>query len=289
MVVELLLGDNPFIGISHLSLEKARREYRGLPVDWKIGVLEAALDSGATGFTFSTHISNLELLKYMEKEKPRLLRRLNYYILVPYAVKYVREATRLGMSSLLKHILFKAIKSWDMGLLKPPIHMNIARLFLKSELSEYLDILPGENIKAILLHEVLSDIVMAFKLTKLIEYLEKYFEKENMSLGIETRNILHLERFLDESKLNIEYVMIPLNPIGYQMPPPVEAEKAITRLSNRGVRVIAMNILASGACSIRESVEYLSRLKNEIYGVAVGTSKDWRAREIFKTLSEKLR
>jgi len=53
MVKELLLGDNPFIGVSHLAQERARQELREATLENKVKVVKAAIEGGATGFTFS--------------------------------------------------------------------------------------------------------------------------------------------------------------------------------------------------------------------------------------------
>jgi hypothetical protein len=74
--------------------------------------------------------------------------------------------------------------------------------------------------------------------------------------------------------------MTPMNPPGYQMAPSKEeAEEAIRKLGGRGTKIIAINILASGAVTIEEACKYLEPFKNIIHAVAYGTSKPQRARE----------
>jgi hypothetical protein len=71
-----------------------------------------------------------------------------------------------------------------------------------------------------------------------------------------------------------------MNPLGYQMAPSKEeAEKAIQELGEQGVKIIAINILASGAVTIEEVCEYLETFKDKVYAVAYGTTKPQRARE----------
>ena len=97
MVKEILLGDNPFLGVSHLAQEKARAERsEASDLKAKAGVLIAGLEGGVTGYTFSTHQVNLEFLEYMSKHYPEALAKLNYYILIPYAQGYVRRANVYG-------------------------------------------------------------------------------------------------------------------------------------------------------------------------------------------------
>lgn len=286
MVKELLLGDNPFIGVSHLSHEKARETQRELSVQKKIEVIEAAVEAGATGFTFSTHPANKELLLQIRHQRPDILSKLNYYILVPYAAGYVREATKTGLPGLIKKILLTSLNRDTIKLMLLPTPTKIINMFIDSELREYIRILPRSNIKAILLHEVLTELITAFNLDSAVKSLARHFEKRGVGFGLETRNILNTKEFLEKSNLTVEYIMTPMNPLGYQMTPSKEvAEKTILKLSDHGIKIIAINILASGAVrSIVEAVSYLEHFKDSIYAVAIGTSKTRRAYESFTLL-----
>ncbi|MEM4489393.1 MAG: hypothetical protein QXK88_11495 [Desulfurococcaceae archaeon] len=290
MVKELLLGDNPFIGVSHLAQEKARETQRELSIERKVEVLNAAIDAGAVGFTFTVHPANLELLNYIKRYQPNILNKLSFYILVPYVAGYVREATRTGMPGLIKKLMKKMLAtslSKD-GLLSlmTPIPVNIVKLFLDSELKEYMKILPRNNVKAVLLHETLTELIVAFNIPEIVRALVKHFRRKNIGFGLETRNVLRTMEFLMENDLKVDYVMTPLNPLGYQMTPSKEdAERAIVRLSTWGIKVIAINILASGAVgSMDEVISYLKQFRDYIYAVAVGTSKPQRAIAVFSLL-----
>jgi len=71
-----------------------------------------------------------------------------------------------------------------------------------------------------------------------------------------------------------------MNPLGYQIAPSKEeAEEAIRELGKQGTKIIAINILASGAVTLEEACKYLESFKDKMYAVAYGTSKPHRARE----------
>ena len=284
MVEEILLGDNPFIGVSHLAQEKARLELREVcKLEAKIEVLKAGLEGGVTGFTFSTHQSNLELLEYMRKMHPEVLEKLNYYILIPYAQGYVRKANVYGTLGLAKMIIRDIVFKYSLDIVSSVTTFNasrVASLFIGVEAEPYLGILPRERIKAILLHEVLTELIMAFNLVDLLRELKGFVEKKlGVGFGLETRNIGQLKRFLESHGVEVEYIMTPMNSLGYQMSPSKEdAEKAIQELGKRGVKIIAINILASGAITLEEACKYLERFKDKIYAVAYGTTKPHRAK-----------
>ena len=74
-----------------------------------------------------------------------------------------------------------------------------ASLFIGMEVKPYLKILPKKRIRAILLHEVLTELIIAYDLAELLRELKKYVEKKlKAGFGLETRNIGQLEKYLEE-------------------------------------------------------------------------------------------
>jgi hypothetical protein len=294
MVEEILLGDNPFIGVSHLAHEKARIERSEIAgLEAKASVLKAGLEGGVTGYTFSTHSVNLELLEYMSKQYPEIIGKLNYYILIPYAQGYVRRANVYGTADLAKTIVRDIVLKHLLDSITSAITLNVNRLaslFIGMEANPYLKILPRERVKAILLHEVLTELIMAYNLTKLLHELKRFVEKKlGVGFGLETRNIGQLKKYLEENNIQVEYVMTPVNPLGYQMAPSrEEAEEAIRELREEGVKIIAINILASGATTLEETCKYLESFKDKVYAIAYGTTKPQRARANAVLLRERL-
>jgi len=285
MVKEVLLGDNPFLGVSHLAHEKARIERSETSdPEARARVLKAGVEGGVTGYTFSTHQVNLELLEYMSRHYPEVFAKLNYYMLIPYAQGYVRRANVYGTMGLAKLVLRDIVLKHPVDFATLILTLNINRLaslFIGMETKPYFKILPRERVKAILLHEVLTELIMAYDLAELLSELKRYVEKKlKVGFGLETRNIGQLKKYLEERGIYVEYVMTPMNPLGYQMAPSKEeAEEAIRVLGERGVKIIAINILASGAITLEEACKYLGLFRDKIYAVAYGTSKPQRARE----------
>ena len=290
MVREFLLGDNPFIGVSHLSQEKAREESKEATLKNKVKVFKSALKGGATGFTFSTHPANLDLLTYLREHEINVLKEMNYYPLVPYAQTYVRRANVRGTPALVKSILRSTVKhpSRILDSIVGIVTLSPERfitLFIETELSPYLKTLPRTKIKAIFLHEILTEFIVAFDLLDLVKYLDKTLKKRlKIGFGLETRNIGQLYRWLDKAGYYPEYIMTPMNPLGYQMAPNKEvAENSILKLCSKS-KIVAINILASGAVSLSEAIEYLIEFKNKIYAVTSASTKPERIHNNFKTL-----
>ena len=65
--IEVLLGDNPFFGIDHLSQERARYRMENLKGFNKITeVIEYVSELGTNGFVVSTHPQLRDLINYMK-------------------------------------------------------------------------------------------------------------------------------------------------------------------------------------------------------------------------------
>ena len=91
----LLVGDNPFHGISHLSQERAR--VRGGEIahsEYAANLVVTSLENGACGFMFSVSETSLSTLRVIREKIGNRCSVL--YAIVPYAYDYVRLATHLG-------------------------------------------------------------------------------------------------------------------------------------------------------------------------------------------------
>jgi len=284
VVEEILLGDNPFIGVNHLARFKAREDSK-LSIETFAEVIVEAYRSGATGFTFSTHPTNLEILRIIRERAPGVVDSLSYYPLVPYGMAYVRRSNLTGLPGLGLEILRSSLRrlgrlGW---LLRAGLRLDpsiILALRLEHDLKPFLDVIPKSRIRAVLIHEVLTEVLIAHDAPHVFETFRRFFEDTlGVPVGLETRNVCKLLRFVERHGIEVPYVMTPLNRLGYQMAPSTaEAERCIEELSATS-RIIAINVLASGALALHEALEYLKRFR--LYAVAVGTSKPWRAREVF--------
>jgi len=284
VVSEFLLGDNPFIGVSHLAQEKARQERKDSFVENKARVVEAAAEGGATGFTFTAHPTNLELLAYLKARNETLVSSMNYYILVPHAQSYVAKANIEGTPGLIWSTLKSApiVDLLATALSRKP--ERAAQLLIRKEIAPYLDILPREKVRAVLLHEVVTEVVIGFGLTKVIEQLNHWADRLGVGFGLETRNFSYLCDCMRKWELYPGYVMTPVNPLGYQMAANKQAVEAGMKALAAETKIVAMNILASGAVDLDQAIAYVRKYKDAIFGVTSASIKPTRIRENFLKL-----
>jgi hypothetical protein len=288
----LLVGDNAFLGISHLSAASAREKLRQLDTRVMLDVISTALKNGATGFTFSfPHPTNSRILEAMRDHfEPE--HDFELLPIIPYAESYVRIMNEKGLVGLVEEMTAdlssfgKAkflIKGGISAATTDPFSMMTA--YLDTELEKLLRLKPKEaKFSTILLHEVITDLALSFKAERLFhEYSQHVWNKYHVKPGFATRNFVKLVDFLRESNLLTDIVlMAPFNGLGFQMNPSKAAcEASLSLLSN--VEVIAVSILAGGYSSLGDAVKYVHGLSN-LVGVAVGTSSRAHAESTFSMM-----
>ncbi len=282
----LLIGDNSFLGISHLS--QARGRSRRLDTQDKAKVIEKAASCGATGFTFSADPSNFTLLRSLA-ESNEIKEEFAFYPILPYAARYVRTINEKGVTGLMSDVLSQLSVTEKAKLV---VHGGISALtfnplgammaYIDSELSQ---IPRNYNIKSVLLHEVITDLGISFGAIEILEsFIRHIREKWHAMPGFVTRNFPKLVSNLHEMNLPLNdiLVMTPFNSIGFQMNPSKQScEECLSKMENENV--VAMSIMAGGYLRLNEAISYIGSLPN-LFGVTVGVSSEDHARDTFEKL-----
>lgn len=260
--MELILGHNQFIGISHTS------EERGIELQKKFydasniyKVVEIAASMGYKNMIIETHPKMLEFLKYYIKFQTF---DMNFYLQVPHIQGYIQKMNEKGISGLFMDLVQRdGIKNLSSMALRNVInfakkdYFSIATSAIQLEVAPFLDV----NIKALLLHNVSTDLLLSLKLSNAFDEFNNYI-KDNLKLrvGFTTLNFQLFAESFENWNLGTPLVMTPINPKGFDMNPSKEAVES--SLKTYSGEIIAMNVLGGGAFSIRESYSYLNSLNN---------------------------
>jgi hypothetical protein len=286
--IELLVGDNAFHGISHISQQRAReRSIKDNPsnAEYAAKLVNLSIQNGANGFMFSVSETTLSILKALNQDK-----KPDLYAIVPYAYEYVRSATKVGgIPGLAKQITRKIIFSKDIFNLAPNFFGLISanpsallRTYLIYEISRIKSAAGKEaKLKSVLLHEVITDMALALQLDWFFKAYVKFFSGSKIRPGFETRNFPYLVQKLTEWQIDMNKITIAasFNKIGFQMnPSKLDCENALMAAS--GAQIIAMSVLAAGYVAPSEAVTYVSTLPN-IQSIVIGVSKEYQVRETF--------
>lgn len=287
----LLVGDNPFHGISHLSQERVRDRGNSITTaTYAANLVATSVENGANGFMFSVSDTTLSILRMSKSSKSNPL---NLYALVPYAYEYVRLATHAGgISGLAKQFPrqiafsgnFKVAALGLKGILRSDVE-ELMKAYLAYEISRIKSSAKKNGIlRSVLLHEVITDMSLALNLDWLFRSYIEFISEFGIGPGFETRNFAYLIKKFKEWNLDLSEILIaaPFNKVGFQMnPSKEECEKALAEVPESNV--IAMSILASGYLKLPEATDYVENLP-KIKGVVVGVSKENHAQETFSYL-----
>lgn len=292
----LLVGDNPFHGISHLSQERARvRGDASTVPEFAANLIMTSVENGANGFMFTVSETTLSILEEIRGRGE--IRRLSLYAIVPYAYEYVRLANQVGgipglAKKFAKEIFFsgnmRAVASGLKGIMKAD-PVSIMKTYLTYEVSRVKSSASDKaNLESVMLHQVITDMALALNLDWLFKSYVDFMLKMRVTPGFNTGNFAYLVKKFREWQIDLRKTAIaaPFNKAGFQMvPSKKECEKALANIPEP--TVLAISMLAAGYLRPSEAIDYIATLPN-MKGVAVGVSKEKHARETFGLLKEKL-
>jgi hypothetical protein len=292
----VLVGDNPFHGISHLSQDQAiARGANVLNPESASILVRTALDNGADGFMFSVSDTTLAILRLALTGRPE--KSVKLYAIVPYVFEFVRMAvTEGGIPGLSKKVGLEIVRSANFGAvfygLKGLIGLDPASLLQAYLLYEESRIKKAAGkagvLSTIFLHEVLTDMSLGLNMQWVFKTHINFSNKRGLKPGFHTHQLPSLvERF---DKWNIDTrncaFTTQFNSLGFGMcPSREECEKTLTLLKDS--EVYAYGILASGYLNVEKAISYIKTLDN-LTGVAVGISKEQQAKETIVKIREYL-
>jgi hypothetical protein len=292
----LLVGDNPFHNISHLTQDRTRLRDKELTYpEHAASLILTSLENGANGFMFSVSETTLSILGALREKGA--IENLNLCAIVPYAYEYVRLAAQFGGIPGLAKIFAKQIFfSGDVGAIASGVKgavmtnpVSLLKTYLSYEISRIRSSAGKKaKIHSVLLHEVVTDMALALDLDWFFKACVNFILAKEFMPGFNTCNFAYIVNKFREWDIDLSKIVIaaPFNKVGFQMPPSKEAcEKTLEGL-NEPI-LMAISVLAAGYLKPAEAIDYIASLRN-VKGVAIGVSKERHARETFKLIKEKL-
>lgn len=283
----LLVGDNPFHGISHLSQEQARGRSLGDSAAEKANIVKTAIENGADGFSFSVSDTTLLILNKMREKN--WLDQINLYPIIPYAFEYVRIAAQVGTPGLARKLEKQMILSRNFGAMLggfgSVITVNpegLLKAYLAYEISRIHSATHKKGkLSSVILHEVLTDMSLSLNFDWLFKSYISYLSAKGITPGFNTRNFPYLVKKFKEWQIELDQTLVAtqFNKAGFQMNPSrEECEKTLQSTSSP--IVLAISVLAAGYFKPPEALSYISSLKN-LKGAIIGVSTEKQARELF--------
>jgi len=279
----ILLGDNAFYGIDHLSHERARQRADTVQrLDNVVNLIKYSHELGATGMVVATRPKLREWIGHLEQSSD-IVDKLDFHPVLPYARGLQMKLSQLGIINTLKDIMkgaglrteIKILAKGGFGFMKRDV-IELFKVFVDTEMIKLNMIKP----KIIFLHPVLVDLALALEMKNIFEAFNSHLQKKyKIKAGLCTKNFPRLVSKLDEWNLNFASIMTSFNTAGFLMNPSKKAcEDALEKYQGN---VLAMNIFAGGYSEIKESANYIISLP-KIRNVVVGVSSKEHAKETFE-------
>lgn len=277
----VILGDNQFFGVNHMSQDKGRATYEQFKDLNEIKrILRYGLSKGVRGVMFSTHPSIYEICDMIRADE-ELKNNLNIYVNVPYIIKYVSMVTEMGMYDTIKTVLKgKSGKGKTKFLLETAAnmltlnHLGILERLVDVELAPFYDL----NVKAIFLHNALCDLILGYDMKEVAVAFDKYVRKRYHAIpAYGTLNFSAFSEFLDDCGLQNSLVMTAVNKKGFLMNP--SRDQVVSDIARSSHTVLAMATLASGRLLPEEAYSFIA--ETAVKNVVVGLSSQKHADETF--------
>ena len=266
----LLLGDNQFFGVNHMSEEKARAQLiRFQHIEAIIAVLDDALDEGVTSFMCTTHDRIALVCEHMRADPDRY-KNFSFLPSMPYAHKYANAVTEDGMTGALKRFLpeegfFNAALRGGMSLAKKDIE-GITTLLIDAEMKMF----SGLNTPVIFLQNVVVDLLLGLGFNEAFAIFASHVKhRYHAEPGFITMNLPKLLEVLEQVDVQNPIVCSNINKLGFRMSGGLAAYERALR--EKECRAIAMSVFASGAIAPREAIEWVCRQPN-IAAIVFGAS-----------------
>jgi hypothetical protein len=271
----IIFGDNQFFGINHMSENKAQalaEKFRDLKAI--TDVIDIAYDCGIKAFMLNTHDRAMHISDHFRKNSARYPD-LHLYPSMPYAHKYANAVAEKGIFGALKDSVFSNSGAKDIfgiltkggSLIFSKDMIKVMQILIDIEMKIFRDL----NIKVIFLQNIVTDLLLGFGVKEaFVEFASYITEKYNVEPGFITMNMPRLVDFLLECGIENPIVCSAINCAGYFMNPDSEDYEKI--LKEKRFRPIAMSILASGAVSPDEAVDFVCRKLN-IQSIVFGSSR----------------
>jgi hypothetical protein len=283
MMDKVLLGDNQFFAVNHLSDEKAREQAIRFKDDSSIiRVLDQAIETGINTFMCTTHDRIGNVCNHM-RANPGKYAEFNIYPCMPYAHKYANAVTELGIIGTIKQYvpgnIFGTFTKGGMAYLNKDF-IKLMQIFIDAEMKMF----KGINTPVIFIQNVVVDLILGLKLYDVFSEYDSYIRKKyNAEPGYITMNLPAMLEALDSVNIHNPIICSSINKIGFRMSGGKEEyEKCLVENT---FRPIAMQVLAAGALRPKEAIEYLSRFP-KIESVLFGASSKAHIQET-KELIEK--
>lgn len=283
---KVLFGDNQFFAVNHASDEKARAQSIRFKEDKAImRVLDDAIDLGINTFMCTTHDRIANICDII-RSNPTRYKNFNIYPCMPYAHKYANAVTELGILGTIKQYvpgnIFGTFAKGGMAFVSKDF-IKLMELLVDAEMKMF----KGINTPVIFIQNVIVDMILGLKMYDVFKAYDEYIRKKyKAEPGYITMNMPALLDVLNELGIENPIICSSINKIGFRMSGGIEIYEKY--LNEKKFRPIAMQVLAAGALSPKDAIEYLGKFP-KIESVLFGASSKGHIKETKELIENHLK
>ena len=279
----IILGDNQFFGVDHLSDDKARqKEQRFRDTREIIKVLDAAYDVGVRTFMCTTYDRIGDICDHIRKN-PSDYDGFNIYPCMPYAHKYANAVTEMGIAGTLKHYtsgegLMNTLVKGGWAVLQRDA-FKMMQLLVDTEMSMF----KGMNVGAIFLQNIVTDLFLGLGMHEFFYEFDKYVrDKYDAEPGYITMNLPMLADALEQVDIHQPIICASMNKIDFRVSGGMKKYEQV--ISDKKIRAIAMQVYAAGALRPKEALEYICKVKG-VESILFGASTKDHISETYELIT----
>jgi hypothetical protein len=266
---KVILGDNQFFAVSHLSDEKSREQSIRFKDDASIiHVLDQSYALGIRTFMCTTHDRIANICEHI-RNNPTKYVGYKIYPCMPYAHKYANAVTELGILGTIKQYvpgnIFGTFAKGGMAYLNNDF-MKLMEIFIEAEMKMF----KGIDTPVIFIQNVLVDMILGLKMFDIFKEYDAYIRRKfKAEPGYITMNLPALYDALESIGIKNPIICSSINKMGFRM----SGGKNIYEkyLLEKEFRPIAMQVLAAGALRPNAAIEYLGkfpRIESVLFGAS---------------------
>jgi len=186
---KVLLGDNQFFAVSHLSDEKSREQAIRFKDDKAIiRVIDQAVELGIETFMCTTHDRIANICRHI-RENQSSYEGFKIYPCMPYAHKYANAVTELGMLGTIRQYvpgnIFGTFTKGGVAFLSKD-YLKIMEIFIDAEMKMF----KGISTPVIFIQNVVVDMILGLGMMDVFGEFDSYIRKKyNAEPGYITMNM----------------------------------------------------------------------------------------------------
>ncbi len=279
----ILFGDNQFFGVNHMSEEKARAQAaKFMDTASIMRVLDHAYDAGIKAFMCTTH-DRVGDIADIVRTNPERYPEFEFYPCMPYAHKYANSVGEVGALETIRRFapggIIETIVKGAMSAVTQDLE-KLMEILVDAEMKRFA----GTRTPVIFVQNVVTDLLLGLGLHKMLAAFARYVrDRYEAEAGFITMNLPLLVDVLEKVGVQNPIVCANINKIGFRMCGGIDAYREVLR-SGR-CRPIAMSVLASGAISPREAIEWVCSLDG-LQSIVFGASSAQNIRQTKRLIDD---